>query len=253
LQAGLGDDPDWKQCYADILARTHKMIVAFDAKGTPTEAVIHGEWEPEQLEPCLRAAPPSGPETKKVTVKRERVGDFFRFTLAVGGKKVYSVVAGERHAKLWLSFREGVDAEKAKMLFGKVPGGSDIGTRLGSKVDLGAPIWVLADAFPGDWAGKPKSAWGHLDLWEVLQVDATLVFDAEEKAERTKNMLEGYKAVFMNIEDAPKLQIEIEHDAKQVSVKGSVPIPKDATSTFKLTPGKGDSNVGFNVSFSDDK
>ncbi len=251
LQGGFGDDPAWKQCYADVIARTHKMIVAFDAKGTPTEAVVHGAWAPEQLEACLRAAAGTGGEKKKVTVKRETLGELVRMTPTVGGKPSYAVVVGQAQARLWLSFREKLDVEHAKRLFESAEGSSDIGQRLGTKVDLGAPMWVLADAFPGEWEGKPVAAWGHLDLWEVLQIDATLSFDAEDKAERTKNMLEGYKAIFMNIEEGPKLQLEIVRDALQVSVKGSVPIPKDADSTFKLAPVEGESNVGFNLRFSD--
>ncbi len=40
------------RCKQDIIDRTHKIVVAFTSTGV-RELVIHGDWEPSQLQPCL--------------------------------------------------------------------------------------------------------------------------------------------------------------------------------------------------------
>jgi hypothetical protein len=227
------------------------MIVALGKDGSPTEVVAHGSWSPEDLEACVRASstPTDDDDAKKVTVKREQIGEYVRLTPKIGEKTPWTLVVGKQDARLWLSFREGLDEKRARELFESTGERSDIGVRMGGKVDLGAPIWVLADSFPADWKGRPESAWGHLDLWDVLQIDATLNFEAEEKAERASNMFRGYTAIFENIEDGPKLDLKIERKDKQVVITGSVPIPKDANSTFKLDPTQTDSGLGISLNF----
>lgn len=245
----------WDRCYADVITKTHKVIAAGAEDGSLRDIIVHGDWSPDALEPCLLAwqqptlDPTSdGQGSATSTLEKSSFGDDglrYRFTLNGGPKEM---VVLHRGARIWMTLRENLTPEQAEVLTAGPSEPNGLAARVSRRVDLDAPIWALANPFPQAWEASVAAASLHLDLWERIEIDAKLDFRNEADAARAATLLRGWEVLMEDSEGGEQLDISIGQQGKQLSLGGWFFLPEDLGES-SLNFGSGDDESGLQVSF----
>lgn len=254
--AALHDGPDVTRCWEDVVRRTHKVIVALDAKGELADILVHGEWSTEEIEPCLRIAASAGAAEKarsgprpQTSIRSEAFGPYRRFEIDLGDDPPRTVVVAKAGSTILLTLRAAVTEEEVgERLAGRAAGG-DLRERVAAAVDLGAPVWGFAEPVPEGVPLEMQALWGELEIWESLGVDLKARFATEDAAAHATKLLESYATILDAVEDesGAKPEIRVERNGLQVQLSGVMPL--DRGGKGKITfPSNG---FGLNVSMGD--
>ena len=229
-------DNDQEEC-RPLLAQTHKVVATIGHDGELQELYVHADWDPLLFLRCT--------SNSKKAKEAGEVGGFTLYEL-----ETRTVAVHRDHARILISYRKDLKPDVADALLGSAGDKSDIATRMAGRVDLDAPIWVMASPVPEDFGEHLTGVWGRLDLWERLEVQGTAVFDSEGAAAEARSLLQSYKTILANVEDAPAIELSLEQSGTSLAVKGAVEIPKDfgthGDGHFRF--GESDNGVGFNLS-----
>jgi predicted Ser/Thr protein kinase len=248
LDAAMGDDTAWVRCRDDVVAKTHKLLVVFDGEGMVDEVLVHGDWDPSSLEPCLRMiASQVDDAAEGVSVTRGTAGPHVTYSVVRPGAEPDALVVGRDGQRILLRFGAAnavdIDARLARRA------GNDIVQSVAPTTDLDAPLWVLSDPFPSAWHPSVLGLSGHVDVWDNIEAHAVVRFATEDEALRASKLVDGYAAVAANMMADVDIVMDSELDGKTLTVHGSMPIPKNLGSdNVSLRSASKGGSLGFSVS-----
>jgi tRNA A-37 threonylcarbamoyl transferase component Bud32 len=255
--AALAERPiDLVRCKEDVIDRTHKVVIAFTSTG-PRELVIHGDWEPSQLQPCLdelaRARTRATGQMPEIV--ESTFGPYRRLLVRRAGTQGPSDAEGvrpERAAKdgpsdaedvrpeddititiahdqgrVLVSLREDITVEQLQAkLEGGEPTSAALRDRVIQSVDLSAPLWVHAEPAPGLLPWGMLSLRGGIELWNELGLDVSASFSDEAAASKAKTLAESYANIIAAFPDFPAPPaLTVTRQGVVVRVQGSVELP----------------------------
>lgn len=227
LDAMMGADPAWARCREDVVAKTHKVLLVFGGEGNFEEVVVHGDWDPAGLEPCLRMmASRVDDGGDGVSIARSSLGAHTKYTVARADAEPDTLVVGREGQRILVRFGESIDAESIGRRLAR-RGGNDIARSVAPTTDLDAPLWVLSDPFPSAWHPSLLGVSGHVDVWDSLEAHAVVRFSTAEEALRASKVVDGYAAVAANMSTEVDVTVKTELEGNTLTVHGSMPIPKD--------------------------
>ncbi len=216
------------RCKADVLDRTHKLVVAFTSTG-PRELVIHGDWEPSQLQPCLdelvRSRRPDGMPRPEIV--ESTLGPYWRWVVrrADGGDDV-TVTIAHADGRVVVSLREDVTVEELRAKLAGEPTSAPLRDQVIRSVDLSAPLWISAEPAEGVLPWGMLSLRGGIELWNELGLDVSASFGDEAAATKAKTLAESYiniVSAFPHLPAPP--QLTVTRQGAVVRVQGTVEIP----------------------------
>lgn len=248
LAAAMGEDTAWVRCRDDVVAKTHKLLLVFNREGVFDEVLVHGDWEPSSLEPCLRMIASQVDDAGEgVAITRGTDGPHVTYTVVRPGAEPDALVVGRDGQRILIRFGAangaGVDARLARR------SGNDIVQSLAPTTDLDAPLWVLSDPFPSAWHPALLGLSGHVDVWDSVEAHAVVRFATEDDALRASKVVDGYAAVAANMTTDVDIAVKTELDGKTLTVHGSMPIPENLGSdNVSLRSGSKGGSLGFSVS-----
>ncbi|MCA9649546.1 MAG: serine/threonine protein kinase [Myxococcales bacterium] len=216
-----------KRCKEDVVDRTHKVVVAFTSAG-PREVVIHGDWEPSQLQPCLDelagARPPDGGEPPQIV--ESELGPYRRLRIGHPGEEAVTVTIAHRGSTVLMSLREDVTVEQLDAKLAGEPSSAALRDRVIRSVDLSAPIWVVAEPEPGLLPLGMLSVGGGVEVWDEVGVDVSASFVDEAAATKAETLAQSYANIIAAVPDFPTPpELTVTREGKAVRVRGKVVVP----------------------------
>jgi tRNA A-37 threonylcarbamoyl transferase component Bud32 len=217
------------RCKEDVIDRTHKVVAAFTSTG-PRELVIHGDWEPSQLQPCLdeiaRVRRLDGPPIPEIV--ESTFGPYRRLIVrraGPGGGDITVTIAHDE-GRVIVSLREDVTAEQLEAKLEGKPTSAVLRDRVIESVDLSAPLWLHAEPAPGLLPWGMLSLRGGVELWNELGLDVSATFSDEAAATKAKTLAESYANIISSIPDFPAPpELTVTRHGVVVRVQGTVEIP----------------------------
>lgn len=227
LAAAMDTDPTWVRCRQDVVAKTYKVLLVFGSAGNFEEVLVHGDWDPAGLEPCLRMMAAQIDEAGDgASIARAPLGSHTKYTVARADAEPNTLVVGRDAQRILIRFGESVDARSIDARLAQ-RGGRDVTTSVASTTDLDAPLWVLSDPFPSAWHPSLLAVSGHVDVWDSIEAHAVVRFGTEAEALRASKVVDGYAAVAANMSTNLDVTVNTELEGKTLRVRGSMPIPQD--------------------------
>ncbi|MCX4245525.1 serine/threonine-protein kinase [Paraliomyxa miuraensis] len=216
------------RCKEDIIDRTHKVVAAFAPTGL-RELIIHGDWEPSQLQPCLdelsRARRPDGQPMPEIV--ESTLGPHRRLVVRRGGTEsdiLITIAHGE--GRVLVSLREDVTAEQLDAKLAGKASSTDLRDRVIESVDLSAPIWILAEPESGLLPWGMLSLRGGIELWNELGLDVSATFSDEAAATKAQTLAQSYSNIISTVPDFPiPPRLTVTRQGVSVRVQGTVGLP----------------------------
>lgn len=233
LIEAMRGDPTWKRCGEVVLARTHKVILAIEPDRRFGEFLIHGDWDPSDIEPCLRVLAYQGESGGSVSIRRAAVGPYLEYTVTREGAEPATVVVGQQGKRLLVSVgATRTEAEITQRLERR--GSNDVVSRIAASTDLDAPIWAIGDPFPTAWHPSIAGLSGHLDVWEAVEASVVLRFSDEAEAIRASKVVEGYVTVASTLDDELDLVAETHRDGQQLFISATMNLPEELGGSMRV-------------------
>jgi tRNA A-37 threonylcarbamoyl transferase component Bud32 len=216
------------RCKEDVIDRTHKIVAAFTSTGL-RELIIHADWEPSQLQPCLdelaRTRRPNGEPMPEIV--ESTLGPHRRLIVRRGGTEGdITITIAHAEGRVLVSLREDVTLEQLDAKLTGKPSSSVLRDRVIESVDLSAPLWIFAEPEPGLLPWGMLSLRGGIELWNELGLDASATFADEAAAAKAETLAQSYAniiATFPHFPAPPKLTVT--RQGEIVRVQGTAEIP----------------------------
>lgn len=245
----MRSDPTWKRCGEVVLARTHKVVLALDPGRNFGEFLIHGDWDPSDIEPCLRVLASQGKDGGSVSIRRAAVGPYLEYTVTREGADPAIVSVGQEDKRILVSVGASrTEAEIRERL--ERQGSNDVVSRIAPSTDLDAPIWAIGDPFPSTWHPSIAGLSGHLDVWQGVEASVVLRFSDEAEAIRASKVVEGYATVASTLDDELELAVETRREDRQLFVSATMNLPDELGGSMSVrSVGATENTLGlsFNV------
>lgn len=249
LIEAMRDDPTWKRCGEVVLSRTHKVVLAVDPDRSFGELLVHGDWDPSDIEPCLRVLAYQGDTGGSVSIRRAAVGPYLEYTVTREGAEPAIVVVGREGKRILVSVGASrTEADIRERL--QRQGSNNIVSRIAPSTDLDAPIWAIGDPFPSTWHPSIAALSGHLDVWQGVEASVVLRFSDEAEAIRAAKVVEGYATVASTLDDELELVVDTRRDGEQLFVSASMKLPETlggSMSVHSAGPTHNSLGLSFNV------
>ncbi len=237
----ISEDPTWTQCRTSVIDRTHKILLAVGSDSKPHELLLHGDWEPADIESCLRAS--SDAESDSLSIRRTALGPYLQYTLTRDDGTPTRIAVGKDGNRIVIRFGEG-ESEASLRARLEHKGTNDLAERVAPRTDLDAPVWMLSDPFPKDWHPSLDGVSAHVDVWETIHATAVLRFTDEAEATRAAGMMSGYAAIAANLDEDLDIQVTSERTGSTLQVSAAVTPPEGFARGLKLTPKSGNEGAG---------
>ncbi|MEM6290543.1 MAG: serine/threonine-protein kinase [Myxococcota bacterium] len=234
----ISEDPTWTQCRTSVIDRTHKIVLALSRDSKLHELLLHGDWEPADIESCLRAS--SNPETDNLSIRRTALGPYLQYTLTrddgtQDADDPTTIAVGKEGNRIVVRFDEG-ESETSLRARLEHKGSNDLVERVAPGTDLDAPVWVLSDPFPKDWHPSLDGISAHVDVWETIHATAVLRFTNEAEATRAAGMMSGYAAVAANLDEDLDVQVTSERTGSTLQLSAALTPPEGFARGLTMTP-----------------
>lgn len=216
------------RCKEDVIDRTHKVVAAFTSIGL-RELVIHGDWEPAQLQPCLdelaRVRRPDGQAMPEIV--ESTFGPYRRLVARRGGTEGdITITIAHAEGRVLVSLREDVTVEQLQAKLAGEATSAVLRDRVIESVDLSAPLWVLAEPTKGLLPWGMLSLRGGIELWNELGLDASATFSDEAAASKAQTLVQSYVNIISAIPDFPAPPaLTVTRQGVVVRVQGTMEIP----------------------------
>jgi len=216
------------RCKEDVIDRTHKVVVAFTSTG-PRELVIHGDWEPSQLQPCLdelaRVRRPDGQSMPAIV--ESTLGPYRRLVARPpGAEKDVTVTIAHDEGRVIVSLREDITVEQLQAKLAGKPTSAALRDRVIESVDLSAPLWILAEPAPGLLPWGMLSLRGGIELWNELGLDVSATFSDEAAASKAETLAQSYANIVSAFPDFPAPpELTVTRQGLVVRMQGTLEIP----------------------------
>ncbi|MEX1362934.1 MAG: serine/threonine-protein kinase [Nannocystaceae bacterium] len=219
---------DLERCKEDVIDRTHKVLAAFSGTAL-REVVIHGDWEPAQLQPCLDelARDVRADGRPRPQLVESFVGPYRRLVVdRAGTEDDTTLTIAHGDGRVIVSLREDVTVEQLQAKLAGEPTSAALRDRVIRAVDLSSPIWVAAEPGPGLLPWDMLSVGGGIELWNELGFDVTATFTDDAAATKAKALAESYATILASVAELPSPpEITVTQQGVSVRVQGTVPLP----------------------------
>ncbi len=216
------------RCKEDVIDRTHKVVVAFTSTG-PRELIIHGDWEPSQLKPCLdelaRVRRLDGRPMPAIV--ESTLGPYQRLVARPpGAEDDITVTIAHDAGRVLVSLREDVTIEQIQAKLAGEPTSAALRDRVIESVDLSAPLWILAEPTPGRLPWGMLSLRGGVELWNELGLDVTATFADEAAATKAQTLAQSYANIVSAFPEFPvPPELTVTRQGTIVRMQGHLELP----------------------------
>lgn len=229
-------DDELEPCVQSMVKHSYKLVAAFTDE-TVRELVLHGDWSPEALKPCLDAA---GPKVETSTLEGTASPDavFHRLTLEEedGHPDEFEVVSLAYDSQtMVVSVRPDITAGELAAKLQGIATSTEFRDQVISTLDLRSPVWGYAEPPAGVLPLDMISVHGGVELWDELGLDAAATFADEAAAEKGEKLADSYATIVSTVPDLPALsKISVSREGKTVHVRGTATLDDAALESLRM-------------------
>lgn len=219
-------------CMLQFAEHGYKAVVAF-SESTVQEVVIHGDWTPERLEPCVDAL---GSAVTVLTPTQTNVGPhFFRVITDIGERGERPIGVAYDANTMVLSLRPEVTVEELRDKLAAKPTSTQFRDEVIAAMDLRAPIWGYGRPSPGILPMGMESLRASITLWDALGINGAATFATEKEAIQAAKLADSYATIIATVPDIPAFsEVSVTRDEMTVRLQATATLDDAAIEALDL-------------------